>query len=343
MARRGGLCRHRRALPVPARPGIEPGRDLARHPARRSAGGAGRLARLHDAVGRGDDPLRLWGDKVRRSVGRGLAARAEDRRCRGRGAGGMGDGTEPLPRPAARHDRGRRGDPGARGARGGRPDRRDRRRRADRLGVARQQRRSPTGRAACGASAARLVGRRRDPVLRIADRSAATRGGGAGPAIEAVRFVLPLRRAGVRRRPCRIAALAGRGRAAGLGIERYLPRRLWCGAGGAGTAVHLLGLSRHGHGTEAEWLARRPPLPRRDLPAVIPLADRRVCHSGRACGDGRRCNRRCAASMRRWSGCCSPRSTGRYGRARSSAPPILLWGSRPFCCWRCGRCRPGSS
>ena len=82
-------------------------------------------------------------------------------------------------------------------------------------------------------------------------RHAAARGGGAGAATRAVRFVLPLGRAGVRRRPCRPAAAAGRGRAARLGFERYLPRRLWRGAGDARTAFHLLGLSRHGHGTGA--------------------------------------------------------------------------------------------
>ena len=73
---------------------------------------------------------------VRRSVGRRLAARPQDRRRRGRRAGGVGDGAQPVPRQGARHRRGRRGDPGACGAVGGGPGRRDRRRRVDRLGRA---------------------------------------------------------------------------------------------------------------------------------------------------------------------------------------------------------------
>ena len=49
------LRRHRRAVPVPARPGEQPGRDRPRHSARRPAGRAGGLARVYDAVGAGDD------------------------------------------------------------------------------------------------------------------------------------------------------------------------------------------------------------------------------------------------------------------------------------------------
>src|SRR5207244_3691305 len=115
-----------------------------------------------------------------------------------------------------------------------------------------------------------------------AARLAAARRRNPGAALEAVRFVLPLRRAGVRRRARRAAAAASRGGAARLGVERCLSRRLRCGAGGAGAAVHVLGLSRHGDGTGAEWLGRRRDLPRRDLPAVVPATDRRAAVLGPA-------------------------------------------------------------
>ncbi len=68
-----------------------------------------------------------------------LAARAQDRRGRGRRQRGVGDGAQSVPRPPARHDRGRRRDPGIGGAVLGRADRRHRRRRADRLGVIAQR------------------------------------------------------------------------------------------------------------------------------------------------------------------------------------------------------------
>ncbi len=92
-------------LPGPASSQVGHG---PRHPARRPAGCAGRLGRVYDAVGAGDDPVRLRGERTRRPVRRRLAARAEDRRGRGRRAGGLGHGAQPRPRPRARHDRGRR-------------------------------------------------------------------------------------------------------------------------------------------------------------------------------------------------------------------------------------------
>ncbi len=134
LARRGGLCRHRRAVPVPAGAGKQPDRDQPRHPAGRAAGGVRRVARLYDAVGARADPVRLRRHPLWRSVARRLAARAEDRRGRGGGAGGVGHGAQPVPRSRARDDRGRRGRTGTGRAVGGRPGRRNRRRRADRLG-----------------------------------------------------------------------------------------------------------------------------------------------------------------------------------------------------------------
>ena len=55
-----GLCRHRRALPVPARTGEQSGRHHARYSARRLARRLGRVDRLHPAFGIGAYRLRLW-------------------------------------------------------------------------------------------------------------------------------------------------------------------------------------------------------------------------------------------------------------------------------------------
>ena len=56
---------------------------------------------------------------------------------------------------------------------------------------------------------------------------------------------------------------------------------------------------------------------------------------------GRGSGRRCAGSTRRSLAFCSPRSTTRCGRARSTGPPTSLWPSPPSGCWRGGACRPG--
>ena len=60
------------------------------------------------------------------------------------------------------------------------------------------------------------------------------------------RGVLSLRRAGVRRRPCRPAPTAGRGGRAGLRVPKRVSRRLRRGAGRAGAALHLRRLPRRG-------------------------------------------------------------------------------------------------
>ena len=60
-------------------------------------------------------------------------------------------------------------------------------------------------------------------------------------------------------------------------------------------------------------------------------------------GGVRRCKRRCAGSTPPSSGCCWRRSTSRYGRVPFWGRRISPSGSRPFCCWRCGGRRPGSS
>jgi len=61
---------------------------------------------------------------------------------------------------------------------------------------------------------------------------------------------------------------------AGLGRQRHVPRRLRRGPGGAGTVVHLFGLSRNRHGAGTEWLARGAGLSRGDFPAVVLSGDR---------------------------------------------------------------------
>ena len=108
------------------------------------------------------------------------------------------------------------------------------------------------------------------------------------------------------------------GRAAGLGRQRRVPRRLWRGAGGAGAAVHLRRLSRHGDGPAPNgWLGGLLCLVAIYLPSFLLLIG--ALPFWDALRRGRGAGRRCAASTRRWSGCCSPRSTSRSGRARSGA------------------------
>ena len=135
LARRGGLRRHRRALPIPAGAGEQPNRHQHRHLARRVARRLFRLARLHRAFGAGDDPFRLRCDGVRQSCRFGLAARAQDRRRGGCRAGRMGNGEEFVSRPRTRHDRRRCSHGGARDSVSSRSNRCDRRWRADRLGA----------------------------------------------------------------------------------------------------------------------------------------------------------------------------------------------------------------
>ena len=67
---------------------------------------------------------------------------------------------------------------------------------------------------------------------------------GRDGALGAVRRLLSLGRAGVRRRPCRAAAAARCRGGAGMGFRQHVPGGLWRGAGRAGTAVHLRRLSR---------------------------------------------------------------------------------------------------
>ena len=86
----------------------------------------------------------------------------------------------------------------------------------------------------------------------------------------------------VRRRPRRLAAAPGRSGAARMGDQRYVSGRLRCGSGGTWPALHLLGLSRHGHGTGTQRLDGWSDLPRRDLPAVVSAADRGVAVLGYA-------------------------------------------------------------
>ena len=142
----------------------------------------------------------------------------------------------------------------------------------------------------------------------------------AGP--RGFRRLLSFGRAGVRRRPCRAAAVARSVRAAGLGERRCVPRRLWRGAGSAGTALHLRRLSwRRG---QCDTARRR----RRRARAVRHFHSRHsdpAWHAavlGRAFANAPARRRRCAASTPRWSVSLAPRSTIRSGRARSKRREI---------------------
>ena len=96
----------------------------------------------------------------------------------------------------------------------------------------------------------------------------------------AVRRVLSLGRAGVRRRPRGVAAAARRGGDAGLGCRRHLPGRLRRRASRTGAAVHLRGLSGSGRRVApARHRWRRAGAPR-DLPAGDADPDRHVAVLG---------------------------------------------------------------
>jgi chromate transporter len=70
---------------------------------------------------------------------------------------------------------------------------------------------------------------------------------------------------------------------------------------------------------------------------------RAFCPSGRICAEENRCSPRSKASTPPWSGCFSPRSTHRSGRARSLARRISRWALSPSCCSSSGKFRRGWS
>ena len=74
------------------------------------------------------------------------------------------------------------------------------------------------------------------------------------------RGVLPIGRAGLRRRPRRPAAAPQRRSSIRAGCrDEPVPRRLRCGAGGPGAALHVRGLPRRGLRTEPERRCRARP------------------------------------------------------------------------------------
>ena len=112
LAGRACLCRPGRAVPVRTGPGLEPGRLLHRAAPRRLAGRPCRMVRLHPALRRADDGIRLRGRRTHRITRRRrAAARPEAGRGGDRGAGRLGHGAVAVPRPGARFDR--RGGAGA--------------------------------------------------------------------------------------------------------------------------------------------------------------------------------------------------------------------------------------
>ena len=306
------LRRPRRALPVLARPRFQPGRLRARPAARpaRSAGWPrGSAFTLPSALC--SSPSRSV-RPLHRPVGRRPAAWPEAGRGRRRGAGGVGHGAQPGAGPGARDHRGRRC-----------CDRGFRRRLVRQIGAIAlgavpglavprpAPRRGPSGfPVSRGAGAVALV---LFAVLLLVTAARAGTTGSQG--LCAVRRLLSRRRAGVRRRPCRAAAAAGGGGDAGLGQQRRLPRRLRRGAGGAGTAVHLCGLSRRGDAAGAERLAGRL-CARCDLPAGA------SCWSSARCRSGTRCAGAAAQAAMRGAnaavvGMLGARSTIRSGPAPS--------------------------
>ncbi len=153
LARRGGVRRSARPLPVPARPGLEPARLRHRPVAARGARRPRRLARLHLAVGGHDARGRRLRHALRRAARDRPSPRTEARRGRGGGTGRARHGARARARRGPRHHRDRRG--GSRAHRRPvRPDRRDRPRGPDRA-------RSPRRRPHRG-----LDGRRRGPSRR---------------------------------------------------------------------------------------------------------------------------------------------------------------------------------
>ena len=328
MAGRGGLRRHCRALPIPARPSKQPGGHQHRSPPFRFARRALRLARIHDAVCTGDDPFRLRRDKLREACRFAVAAWPQDRCGRGCRAGRVGNGKEFVSRSQTRHDCRRCHNGSARGSVSPRSDWRDRCRRADRVGAFARWfgalRRGALG----GSPAACAVRRRSRGLLHSAIRVTATRRTGSVAGYRTPRLVLPLRSTGIRRRPRCIAAIARSGRTAGMGNERRLSSRLWRSAGSARAVVYVRRLSWHRDGSTAQWLGRRGHLCLSDFPPVVSALDRRVTVLGHAAPPPRgaigvarhqRCRRRSAPS-----GALHTGLDQRHSR------------SRGFCDWRSG-------
>ncbi len=233
MARRNNLCRPRRALPVPAGPGVKPGRLLPRRVARqwtpRRLGG---VAGLHLALGSDHVCFRARRGTFHRPGRGGLFAWAETRRGRRGRPSRVGHDEKPDAGSAACRNRP-----------GGRCDRRRVRRllcSSCRDCAWRLRRASLLSERGCdGLGTSEFSGhatewrRRAFSVRGVVTAVACCDGGDAIACARFVRRLLPLRRAGVWRRPCRAAAAAGRGRDTRLGEQRSIPRRLWPGPGGA--------------------------------------------------------------------------------------------------------------
>ena len=177
------------------------------------------------------DPCRLWRCRLPRRRGRSPIARLEDRGGRGRGSSRHRHGAHAhVPIGHARRWRSaprrwRCSLPTTLGqivaiAAGA----------VDRLGCSCQVWR----RAGAGASGAPAAKRWSMPALilffALLHRLVAGRVATGVTRLRVIDSFLPLGRAGVRRRSCRPAAAAGRGRAAGMGEQRRLSRRLWRGA-----------------------------------------------------------------------------------------------------------------
>ena len=112
---------------------------------------------------------------------------------------------------------------------------------------------------------------------------------------QAGRRFLSRRFAGVRRRPRRAAASAGGGRAARLGHQRRLSRRLRRRPGRAGPLVHLRRLSRRRHEAGAAWRGGRRAVSRGGLRSRPSCWSSAPCRSGRSSAGAARRRPPCAA------------------------------------------------
>ena len=98
LAQRAQLCRTGRAVPIPPRPGQQPGRYRVGPVPRGLPGRGGSLGRVHLAVGHRPDPVCPGAGPLRQRPAPWRAARPQGgRRSRG-GPGRVGHGAQPVPR-----------------------------------------------------------------------------------------------------------------------------------------------------------------------------------------------------------------------------------------------------
>ena len=98
-----------------------------------------------------------------------------------------------------------------------------------------------------------------------------------------------------------LPSAAGPGGNAGMGHQRDIPRRLWTGTGGAGTALHLRRLSRRRDGPSAQRPGRVQPSPSSRCFFRACSSSTACCHSGMRCALAPPRRLLCAAPTQPWS------------------------------------------